>query len=75
MTGAAGLIGSEAVRYFLNKGHLVWGIDNNMRAKFFGPMGDVTKSIDSLRQISGYSHFWSDITIENQVSDIFKKKL
>ena len=73
VTGAAGLIGSEAVRYFLNKGHLVWGIDNNMRAKFFGPMGDVTKSIDSLRQISGYSHFWSDITIENQVSDIFKK--
>jgi CDP-paratose 2-epimerase len=73
VTGAAGLIGSEAVRYFLNKGNLVWGIDNNMRAKFFGPMGDVTKSIESLKKISGYSHFWSDITSEEQIGEVFKR--
>lgn len=72
VTGAAGLIGSEAVRHFLKSG-LVWGIDNNMRSKFFGPAGDVTKTIDSLNQISGYTHFWSDITNEEQMGEIFKR--
>jgi len=36
ITGAAGLIGSEAVRYFAAKGMHVVGIDNDMRKYFFG---------------------------------------
>lgn len=40
VTGSNGLIGSEVVRYFAPQGHDVHGIDNNMRADFFGPAGD-----------------------------------
>src|SRR6266404_4419127 len=40
VTGSSGLIGSEVVDYFSNLGWKVHGIDNNMRADFFGPAGD-----------------------------------
>lgn len=36
ITGSAGLIGSESVKYFANLGFDVVGIDNNMRQVFFG---------------------------------------
>ena len=42
VTGSAGLIGSEAVEYFDRLGFDVHGVDNNMRADFFGPGGDTT---------------------------------
>ena len=40
VTGSNGLIGSEAVAYFDELGADVVGVDNNMRAVFFGPDGD-----------------------------------
>ena len=40
VTGSNGLIGSEIVSHFAEKGHKIHGIDNNMRAKLFGPRGD-----------------------------------
>ena len=40
ITGSSGLIGSELVSYFDQRARLVVGIDNNMRADFFGPEGD-----------------------------------
>ena len=40
VTGSSGLIGSEVVTYFDAAGWEVHGIDNNMRADFFGKMGD-----------------------------------
>jgi len=40
VTGSSGLIGSEVVDYFCRRGWQVHGIDNNMRADFFGPQGD-----------------------------------
>jgi CDP-paratose 2-epimerase len=40
VTGSSGLIGSEVVSYFDALGWEVHGIDNNMRADFFGPQGD-----------------------------------
>jgi CDP-paratose 2-epimerase len=40
VTGSAGLIGSEAVEFFDRLGFAVDGVDNNMRADFFGPRGD-----------------------------------
>ena len=42
VTGSSGLVGSETVRYFDALGHDVHGLDNNMRADFFGPGGDTT---------------------------------
>src|SRR5262249_48080904 len=40
VTGSSGLIGSEVVDYFCRLGWQVHGVDNNMRADFFGPQGD-----------------------------------
>ena len=40
VSGSSGLIGSEVVDYFCKMGFAVHGIDNNMRADFFGPGGD-----------------------------------
>ncbi len=40
VTGSSGLIGSEVVSHFDALGWEVHGIDNNMRADFFGPEGD-----------------------------------
>src|SRR3954462_3468159 len=37
ITGAGGLIGSEAVDHFIAEGFDVVGIENDMRASFFGP--------------------------------------
>jgi len=40
VTGSSGLIGSEVVSYFCSRGWDATGVDNNMRADFFGPAGD-----------------------------------
>ena len=37
VTGSNGLVGSECVRHFAPLGFDVVGVDNDMRAKFFGP--------------------------------------
>jgi CDP-paratose 2-epimerase len=50
ITGSSGLIGSEAVRYFDERGARVYGIDNNMRADFFGPEGDTTWNLRRLQE-------------------------
>jgi CDP-paratose 2-epimerase len=39
ITGSGGLIGSESVRFFVEQGFDVIGIDSDMRASFFGPGG------------------------------------
>lgn len=36
VTGSAGLVGSECVRYFAGKGYRVYGIDNDNRKRLFG---------------------------------------
>ena len=41
VTGSLGLVGSEAVRFYLEKGDTVMGVDNNMREFFFGSDGSV----------------------------------
>jgi CDP-paratose 2-epimerase len=40
VTGSSGLIGSEVVTAFAEDGWRVAGVDNNMRADFFGEAGD-----------------------------------
>jgi CDP-paratose 2-epimerase len=55
VTGSSGLIGSEAVQQFDQSGWRVVGIDNNMRADFFGPQGDTGWNLSRLK--STCSHF------------------
>ena len=50
VTGAGGLIGSEVVRFFCQKGLEVVGIDNNMRQVFLGEKGDTTWNISKLEK-------------------------
>ena len=51
VTGAAGLIGSEVVSYFSRRATSIIGIDNNMRAEFFGPDGDTRWNVKRLESI------------------------
>src|SRR3954471_6928471 len=48
VTGSSGLIGSEVVAFLDECGWHVEGVDNNMRADFFGPEGDTTWNLDRL---------------------------
>jgi CDP-paratose 2-epimerase len=48
VTGSSGLIGAAAVEFFCQLGCDVWGIDNNLRADFFGPAGDTRPMRNSL---------------------------
>jgi CDP-paratose 2-epimerase len=48
ITGCSGLIGSELVTFFDERADSVIGIDNNMRADFFGPDGDTLWNLGRL---------------------------
>lgn len=62
VTGSSGLIGSEVVQYFCNLGWEVHGVDNNMRADFFGPGGDTRwNQRRLLEQWETFRHVEADI--------------
>jgi CDP-paratose 2-epimerase len=65
ITGSSGLIGSEAVSFFDERGWQVHGVDNNMRADFFGPDGDTTWNLERLRRDTKDFHHY-DIDIRNR---------
>ena len=72
VTGSAGLVGSEAVAYFADLGLHVVGIDNGMRADFFGPEASTCWVRDRLRtQIPRYLHHDADIRDSAAISAIF----
>src|SRR5437762_13535460 len=56
ITGSSGLIGSEAVTHFDQRGWKVIGADNNMRADFFGPKGDTTWNLKRLQSVTKNFH-------------------
>jgi CDP-paratose 2-epimerase len=57
VTGSSGLIGSEVVAFLDERGWHVEGVDNNMRADFFGPEGDTTWNLERLlRETSNFRH-------------------
>jgi len=62
VTGSNGLIGSEMVGHFHRLGWKVHGIDNNMRAQFFGPQGDTRWNQKRLLdEYPGYVHHEVDV--------------
>jgi CDP-paratose 2-epimerase len=73
VTGSAGLVGSEAVAYFASLGMDIVGIDNGMRADFFGEAASTQWVRDRLkREISTYTHYDVDIRDGEAVSQIFR---
>jgi len=52
VTGSSGLIGSEVVEYFDPQAEHIIGVDNNMRADFFGPPGDTSWNLMRLQSVT-----------------------
>lgn len=74
VTGSGGLIGSESVNFFCKSDFDVVGIDNNMRAYFFGEEGSTKTSIERLSQTyKNYKHYNFDIRDQQSLEEIFKK--
>jgi CDP-paratose 2-epimerase len=72
VTGSAGLIGAEAVRFFSSKSFRVLGIDNDMRRQFFGEDASTEWSRRALESgIPGYSHHAIDIRDRDGVEALF----
>lgn len=73
VSGSCGLIGSEVTVYFARQGWEVTGIDNNLRAKFFGPEGDTSWSLARLRELPSYEHRDLDIRDRDNLAALVKK--
>jgi CDP-paratose 2-epimerase len=74
ITGSAGLVGSEATTYFSSLGFQVVGIDNDMRARFFGDEASTKWQREQLkREVPGYIHCDVDIRNENEICRIFQR--
>jgi CDP-paratose 2-epimerase len=71
VTGSSGLIGSEAVRFFDARGWAIHGVDNNMRADFFGADGDTTENLKRLRRDVGrFTHHAIDIRNRHAIDEL-----
>ncbi len=74
ITGSDGLVGSESVKYFSNKGYGIIGIDNNSRKKFFGEDASVLWNRKFLKkEIENYTSFNQDIKNKDAMEKIFKE--
>jgi len=74
VTGSAGLIGSESVRFFCERGYTVVGIDNNMRQVFFGENASTKWNRDLLleKYQEKYIHHNIDIRDREAVAKLFQ---
>jgi CDP-paratose 2-epimerase len=74
VTGSSGLIGSEVVKYFDRKGWKIYGVDNNMRADFFGQKGDTRWQQKRLEELcNNFTHVELDIRNRSAVLALFEK--
>lgn len=75
VTGSGGLIGSESVRMLSREGWEVIGVDNDMRAHFFGAQGSTQSTVAEL--IAGfprYRHEALDIRDRQKVRDLLERE-
>src|SRR4051794_20282576 len=74
VTGAGGLIGSEAVAHFVQAGFDVVGIENDMRATFFGPQASTSRTTQRLLdEHSTFHHEDLDIRDAEGVRRLFER--
>ena len=74
ITGSTGLVGSEAVNFFCDKGFDVIGIDNNLRKFFFGSLASTTNIKNTInKRNKKYLHHNLDIRNSVATEKIFKK--
>jgi CDP-paratose 2-epimerase len=65
VTGSGGLIGSESVRHFVEAGYDVVGIENDMRASFFGPEASTRRTSERLVETYGNDFRWVELDIRD----------
>jgi CDP-paratose 2-epimerase len=74
VTGSNGLIGSEMVTHFHGLGWSVHGVDNNMRANFFGPEGDTRWNQHRLLdKCAGFTHHEHDVRDRAGILDLVRR--
>ncbi|CAN5775614.1 NAD-dependent epimerase/dehydratase family protein [soil metagenome] len=75
VTGAAGLIGSEAVEHFVAQGMDVVGIDNDMRRTFFGDEASTRWNRERLERTLGgaYTHLDLDIRDRGGIEKLYSR--
>lgn len=74
VTGSAGLIGSESVKFFAEKDFDIVGIDNDMRAYFFGKEASTFWNRKLLEEkYKNYRHYNLDIRDQDRLKKIFKE--
>lgn len=74
VTGSAGLIGAESVRFFAAKGFDLVGIDNDMRRVFFGNEASTAWSRQRLEiEVKNYRHVDGDIRDANLLDTVFAR--
>lgn len=74
ITGSSGLIGSQATRFFHDKGMDVVGIDNHMRSYFFGSEASVEWNTRHLkRELQRFTHHACDIRDKQAIESVFAR--
>jgi len=73
ITGSLGLVGSTATNYFLEKGHTIVGIDNDMRATYFGKSASTKNQLNKFSDNNNYIHFSTDIRDSESLKKILIK--
>ena len=65
VTGSGGLVGSESVQHFIEAGYDVVGLENDMRAQFFGPSASTSHTTERLLRTFGESFQSLEIDIRD----------
>jgi CDP-paratose 2-epimerase len=74
VTGSGGLVGSESVRWLVGEGLDVIGIENDMRARFFGPEASTARVTEELRRAHPeFHHHDLDIRDRGGVEALFRQ--
>jgi len=72
ITGSGGLIGSEACKFFSAQGLDIVGVDNDLRAYFFGKEASTSWNVENLQStIANYRHESLDIRNQDAVEKLF----
>lgn len=73
VTGAGGLIGSEAVDFYCKLNNNIYGIENNQREIFFGKEGSVNLRLNTLlNKYKNFKNFNIDIRDKKSIDQLFK---
>src|SRR3712207_3625460 len=74
VTGSGGLIGSETVKHFVARGFDVIGLENDLRASFFGPEASTRPNTERLVEtLDGFRSLAVDIRDREAVERVFRE--